>query len=90
MSALQTMRPANLHSTSVLVFLLLLRVHSSVSLPAKLKKKMPRQRDTPCRGNTGRGGGYRKEKLGDTDGFVAQVSIPIRCTNQFVGIQGNL
>ena len=77
--AFQTMRPTNLHSPCVLFFLLLLRVHSSVRLPAELKEKMPRQHDTPRRGSTGRGGGQHKTNLGDREGYIMQVSMLVRC-----------
>ena len=46
---------------------------------ARPKKKMPKQRVTPHRGSIGQGGGCHKENIGDTDGFVAQVSLPVRC-----------
>ena len=81
MSALQTMRPANLLPTCILVFFTLLYVQSSMfnSGFARPKKKMPKQRGTPRRGSTSRGSGRCKANIGDTDGFVVQVPLPIHC-----------
>ena len=67
---LQTMSLANPHSPSILLFPLLIRVHSSVHLPAELKEKMLRKRGTQRRGSTSHGGGRHKENLEDTYGFV--------------------
>ena len=74
-----TMRPTKLHSPDLLVFLLLLKVYSSVILPAKLMEKMSRKRDTPGRGSIGRGGCHHKETLKDTGRYVMQVAMHVRC-----------
>ena len=55
-----------------------LQAHPVVSISTISQNKMPRKRGTSHKGSTGRGGSRRKATIGDTDGFVEQISMPIR------------
>ena len=62
----------------MIIFLVLL-VFSSINQVVEHDTEMPRKRGTLRRGNTELGGARHKVNLGGPDGYVAQVSMPVRC-----------
>ena len=64
------MEPVDLTNISPIIFLVLL-VFSSVNQAVEQWAKIPRQRGTPRRGNTGQGGAKWKVNLGAMDGYAS-------------------
>ena len=76
---IRIMDPVNLHTSNLIVPLVLLIIFSFANLPGELCVKMPRQCDTARRGSADRGGGIREVNLGATDGYALHVSMLVQC-----------